>query len=259
MMHPASSHKRQFGLAVLSVGLAIACWQILSGVVFRSVLFPSASDTISTLVSQLHNASFLSDLRATLYRVLLGFTLGSAGGMLLGLAMGSIRPVRAFFDPYLNFFRFVTPIAWIAPATIWFGIGDAAKLFLVVYATIFIVVINTMHGVSQIHRDRVRMARVFGASPWQLFARVTVPGTVPFILVGMRIGLGNSFMTVIGAEMLSGSNGLGHLIYASRVFFQSNVMFAAIIVLGIFGFLSDRLFVIAERRFFSRYQPESAR
>jgi NitT/TauT family transport system permease protein len=258
-MRAASDRLRRVGLGLLSVGATIACWQILSGVVFHSVLFPSATETASTLVSQLHNTSFLSDLRATLYRVLVGFALGSAGGTVLGLAVGSIRPVRALCDPYLNFFRFVTPIAWIAPATIWFGIGDAAKLFLVVYATIFIVVINTMHGVGQIHRDRVRMARVFGANAPQLFARVTVPATVPFILVGMRIGLGNSFMTVIGAEMLSGSNGLGHLIYASRIFFQSNVMFATIVILGILGFLSDRIFVVAERRFFMRYQPAGMR
>ena len=258
-MRAGNARIRQVGLVVLSVGFAIACWQILSGIVFRSNLFPSASETISTLVSQLHNTSFLSDVRATLYRVLIGFVLGSAGGAILGLAMGSIRIVRAFFDPYLNFFRFVTPIAWIAPATIWFGIGDAAKLFLVVYATIFIVVINTMQGVHHIHRDRVRMARIFGANPWQMFVHVTVPATVPFILVGMRIGLGNSFMTVIGAEMLSGSNGLGHLIYASRIFFQSDVMFATIVVLGVLGFLFDRAFVIAERRFFTRYQPEAAR
>lgn len=244
-------------MGLLSVGAGVVLWQLLSGVVFRSVLFPTASDTLTTLAAEVHSGSFLHDLGATLYRVSLGFVIGSVGGAVIGFAMGSIGIVRRFLDPYLNFFRFVTPIAWIAPATIWFGIGETAKLFLVVYATVFIVVINTIHGVSRIHRDRLRMARVFGASSWQIFSRVTLPGTIPFVLVGMRIGLGNSFMTVIGAEMLSGNDGLGHLIYASRVFFRSDVMFATIILLGAFGYLSDRVFVLSQRRLLSRYHAEA--
>jgi NitT/TauT family transport system permease protein len=230
-------------------------WQLTSTIVFHSILFPSAAKTASALVTTIASGTLAKDLFATLYRVLAGFAIGSFAGALLGLVMGSVPFVRKFFEPYLNFFRFVTPIAWIAPATIWFGIGETSKLFLVVYATIFVVLVNTIAGVTHVHRDLVRMAQAFGGRGWQIFVYITLPATVPFILSGMRIAMGNSFMTVIGAELLAGNNGLGYLIYSSRVFFNSDVMFAAIVVLGTLGFAADRIFHVAQQRLFWRYRP----
>jgi NitT/TauT family transport system permease protein len=234
-------------------GLAI--WQFTSTLVFHSILFPSAVKTAAALAATIASGTLTRDISVTLSRVLAGFAIGSLAGAMLGLLMGSVPVVRKFFEPYLNFFRFVTPIAWIAPATIWFGIGETSKLFLVVYATIFIVLVNTIAGVTHVHRDLVRMACAFGARGWQVFAYITLPATVPFILSGMRIGMGNSFMTVIGAELLAGNNGLGYLIYSSRVFFKSDVMFATILILGTLGFAADRIFDVAQHRFLWRYRP----
>jgi NitT/TauT family transport system permease protein len=241
-------------LSVLSIAAGLALWQAASTVALRSILFPSLTRTLVALVATVESGVLPQDLWVTLLRVLTGFLIGSLAGAALGLLMGSVTVARKFFDPYLNFFRFVTPIAWIAPATIWFGIGEASKLFLVVYATLFIVLVNTMAGVTHVHRDRIRMARAFGARPWQVFGYVTLPATVPFILTGARIGMANSFMTVVGAEMLAGNNGLGYLIYSSRVFFRSDVMFATIIVLGALGFAADRLFDLAQHHVFWRYR-----
>ena len=224
---------------------------------FHSILFPSALATFSALVTEVAGGSLGKEIAVTLGRVLAGFAAGSALGASLGLLMGSFRAIRTFFRPIVQFFRFITPIAWIAPATIWFGIGEASKLFLVVYATMFIVLVNTMAGITHIHRDRFRMASAFGADRLELFWWITVPASLPFIVTGMRIGLGNSFMTVIGAEMLAGNNGLGYLIYSSRVFFRSDVMFAAIIVLGAFGFAADRLFVLLRERVLARYETQN--
>ena len=245
---------RSVALSALSIAALLVLWQLTSTLVFQSILFPSAARTAAALVASVRAGALPHDASITLLRVLVGFAIGSAAGAVLGLAMGSVTLVRTFFEPYLNFFRFVTPIAWIGPATIWFGIGEAAKLFLVVYATVFIVLVNTMAGVTHVHRDRVRMARAFGARPGQVFWHIVLPTCVPFILTGMRIGMGNSFMTVIGAEMLAGNNGLGYLIYSSRIFFRSDVMFATILVLGTLGFLADRVFVAAQHRLFARYR-----
>lgn len=242
-------------LSALSIAAGIVVWQFTSTRVFHSILFPSASKTAAALVTTIASGTLAKDLFATLYRVLAGFAIGSLAGALFGLVMGPVPIVRQFFEPYLNFFRFVTPIAWIAPATIWFGIGETSKLFLVVYATIFVVLVNTIAGVTHVHRDLVRMAQAFGGRGWQIFAYITLPATVPFILSGMRIAMGNSFMTVIGAELLAGNNGLGYLIYSSRVFFNSDVMFAAIVILGTLGFAADRIFHVAQHRLFWRYRP----
>ncbi len=250
---PATGAPRYVILALCSIAAMFVIWQATSTLVFHSILFPSVGQTAAALAATVRAGVLPRDISVTALRVLVGFVLGSLGGASVGLLMGSVAAIRKFFEPYLNFFRFVTPIAWVAPATIWFGIGETAKLFLVVYATIFIVLVNTMSGVAHVHRDRIRMARAFGARPWQVFRHITLPASVPFIVTGMRIGMGNSFMTVIGAEMLAGQNGLGYLIYSSRVFFRSDVMFATIVVLGALGFAADRVFDLAQHCMLRRY------
>lgn len=232
--------------------MALVVWQ-LAAAVFDSVLFPSATDTARAFVDLVRGPDLRMHATRTMTRVVVGFAIGSVGGVALGLAAGAIKPVRRFFEPYVNFFRFVTPIAWIAPATIWFGVGETTRLFLVVYATVFIVTINTMSAFGHVGRDRVRMARMLGASRLQVFRDITLPVAVPFILVGMRIGMGNSFMTVIAAEMLAGQNGLGYLVYSSRIFFKADLMFAVIVLLGVLGYLTDRVFARFQSRTFGRF------
>lgn len=244
----------RLALSVISVCVALAVWQVLSTTVLSSILFPSMGATLVALADQFASGEIAKHIGITTYRIVAGFFIGSAAGAVIGLVMGSFAFVRKFLDPYVNFFRFITPIAWITPAVIWFGVGEGSKLFLIIYATLFIVLVNTMTGVLHIHRDRLRMASAFGARAWQVFLYVTLPASVSFILTGMRVALGNSFMTVIGAEILSANSGLGYLIYSSRVYFRADIMFAAILLLGIMGFAADRLFAFIHQRFLGRYQ-----
>lgn len=248
-----STHGR-FMLSFLSISVGLVIWQLFSTVVYSSILFPSATATLGALAEQLTSGELGRHIGITSYRVLVGFLVGSALGAMLGLLMGSFALVRKLLDPYTNFFRFITPIAWITPAVIWFGVGEGSKLFLIIYSTLFIVLINTMAGVAHIHRDRQRMASAFGANAWQMFCHVTLPATVGFILTGMRVALGNSFMTVIGAEILSANTGMGYLIYSARVYFRADTMFAVIILLGGMGFMADRLFAVMQTRIFWRYR-----
>lgn len=249
-----SSPRARLGLSLLSLTLALSLWQWSSALLNSAIIFPSASATLAALYTQFSSGEIGKHIGITAYRVLAGFFLGSAAGALLGLLVGSFALVRKFLEPYTNFFRFITPIAWVTPAVIWFGVGESSKLFLVVYSTLFIVLLNTAFGVTHIHRDRLRMARAFGAAPWQLFCYVTLPASVGFILTGMRIALGNSFMTVVSAEVLSANSGLGYLIYSSRVYFRADVMFACILLLGSMGFAADRLFAWIQHRLLWRYQ-----
>lgn len=253
-MNRVASRGARLRVAALAVGGTLLLWQLTSTFVFRSILFPSVTDTAAAMTQLILGPDLRGHALSTMGRVLAGFAIGSAAGIVLGLLAGSVGPVRRFVEPYINFFRFVTPIAWIAPATIWFGVGETTRLFLVVYATIFIVAVNTIAAIAHIDRNKVRMARAFGAGRVDVFRLITIPVSIPFILVGMRIGMGNSFMTVIGAEMLAGQDGLGYLLYSSRVFFRSDIMFATIVVLGILGFLTDRAFGVLQRTAFGRYE-----
>ena len=245
--------RRNLVVSTATVAAVLLLWQALSALT-QTNLFPSVSDTLSALVGLIVSGTLGGHIWQTLSRVLVGFAVGSTLGAFLGLIMGSVVVVRRFFEPYVNFFRFVTPIVWIGPAIIWFGVGDRSTEFLIVYASVFVVLVNTMAGVGHLHRDRVRMARAFGASAWQVFGLVAVPSTMPFVLTGLRIALGNSVMTAVTAEIVAGNNGIGYLIYNSRVYFEFDVMFASIVTLGVIGLLVDRLFVSAQRTVLRRYR-----
>ena len=182
------------------------------------------------------------EIYASLQRILIGFTLGCLVAVPLGLAMGNVRSIRLALEPYVNFFRFIPPIAFLPLVVLWFGIGETSKVALIVYTTLFIVLINTMAGVFQIPVIKIRAARSLGIRGSSLFRFVVIPSTVPFIITGMRIAMGNSFMTVVAAEMLSANSGLGYLIFSSRVFYRTGHMFVGLITLGILGFLADLLF-----------------
>ena len=134
---------------------------------------------------------------ASLRRVLSGFAIGAAAGIVLGLAAGSLRLARLALDPYVNFFRFVPAIALLTPFVVWFGIGEKSKVLLIVFATLFIVLLNTVAGVDDIPRNRLRAGRMLGASRWQEFRLIVVPSTLPYMLTGMRIAMGVSFASII--------------------------------------------------------------
>ena len=139
----------------------------------------------------------------------------------------------------MQFFRFVPSLAWLTPVVIWFGIGETSKVLIIVYTTMFIVLINTMVGVSHIAPNKLRAAACLGATPFKTFIFVTLPATLPFILTGMRLAMGNSFATVVAAEMIAADSGLGYLIFNSRLWMATDKIFIGIVCLGALG-LADR-------------------
>lgn len=239
----------------LSVASLIALWQGLSGPMKAAWGVPAPLDIADTFVNLVADGSLIRHVAASLARILTGFAIGSALAIVLGLLMGSVLIVRRFVEPYVQFLRHVPPIALISIALILFGLGESSKSFLIAYTTTFIVMLNTMAGVLSIPKNRVRPALCFGASPVQIFFRVTVPSTVSFISTGMRIGLGNSFATVVVAEMLAAKTGLGFLIFYSYQILAIDQVLVGIIVLGALGYVADRLFESVENRYGARFRP----
>ena len=117
--------------------------------------------------------------------------------------------MRRLLEPYTEFLRFIPATALITVAVIWFGIGEGSKIFLIIYTTVFIVIINTAAGVSAVAPNKIRAARSLGAGPAQVFFFVALPATVPYILTGMRLAMANSFVTIVAAELVAANDGLG--------------------------------------------------
>jgi NitT/TauT family transport system permease protein len=238
----SSPRWRAFATSGISVAAFVLLWQIASARTAAAILFPGPLTTVQTAITLLNEGILTSDIGISLARIGIGFALGVSVGVPLGLAMGTFRPINIFFEPYIQFFRFVPAIAWLVPAILWFGIGELSKIFLIFYTTVFLVLLNTMVGVTSVRPNQIRAAQCFGATPWQRYAWVVLPATMPFILTGMRLAMGNSFAAVVGAELIAAERGIGFLIIDSWMWMAADRMFAGMLTLGLLGVLADLLF-----------------
>src|SRR3989441_5999033 len=154
-------------------------WQLASLYVVGSVLFPPPTVVFSKGLLLVRNGVLLEHLAASMQGILGGFIAGSLLGIPIGLAMGSFWPVRKLLEPYTEFLRFIPSVAMITVAVIWFGIGEGSKIFLIIYTTIFIVILNTAAGLSAIAPNNIRAAQTLGATRAPIFLHVPLPAPVP--------------------------------------------------------------------------------
>ena len=250
--------QRSFGKVLgYLIGFAslFTIWHVASVYLLNSVLFPPPLRVVSKARELARDGTLWENASISLQRIALGFFFGAMIGIPLGLAIGSFSVVRRVLEPYTEFFRFIPATALITVAVIWFGIGEGSKIFLIIYTTVFIVTINTAAGVSAVTPNKIRAARSLGANRAQVFLYVALPATVPFILTGMRLAMGNSFVTIVAAELVAANAGLGKMIWDSRLYMLVDNIFVALLVLGLLGFTADRLFRWAIYAFADRYSP----
>lgn len=243
-----------FLVTAASLVAGVVAWAAASHLL-ASPLFPSPGQIVASANELFRSGVLLADIGVSLRRIAIGFVLGCVVGIPLGLAMGLFRPVRAFCEPIVQFLRFVPPIAWLIPAILWFGIGETSKILLIFYMTVFLVLINTMAGVSSIRPNTLRNAEACGVTRWQLFWWVVFPATMSYSVAGARIALGNSFAAVVGAELIAADVGIGFRIVESGKWLAMGDMFAAILTLGLLGIAADRLVNGLSSRWLRRYLP----
>ena len=230
-------------------------WHLASVYVVQSLLFPSPLVVIQKAWNLALSGVLFENVGYSLRRILIGFFMGSAIAIPLGLIIGSFSLARKFLEPWTEFLRFIPSVAMITIAVIWFGIGEQSKIFLIIYSTIFIVILNTAAGVSAITPNKIRAALVLGASQRQVFFNVSLPATVPYILTGMRLAMANSFTTIVAAEMIAANEGIGVMLWNGRMYMLIDEIFVALLCLGLLGFGADRLFRWVIFRFAGRYSP----
>jgi NitT/TauT family transport system permease protein len=179
------------------------------------------------------------DTVGSMYRVLVGFAVGAGLALPLGLLMGASPRVYAWINPLMQVLRPIPPIAYIPLSILWFGLGNAPAVFLIALGAFFPVLMNTIAGVRQVDGIYIRAARNLGVSQRAMFVRVMLPAAVPYILSGVRIGIGTAFIVVIVSEMIAVNNGLGFRILEAREYFWSDKIIAGMISIGILGLMID--------------------
>jgi NitT/TauT family transport system permease protein len=237
---------------LFSVALGIVIWEMLSWR-FRPLFLPSPGLTLQAVAELWDDGTLIQSIGASLARILAGWSLGLVIGIPVGIVMGYFSFVRRLLDPYVEFFRFIPPIAFVTLAVIWLGPGEASKVALILYTTIFIVMINTIAGVLSVSELRLRAAATLGANRLQTLLTVIFPSTVPYMVTGARIAMGNSFLTIVSAEIVAAQVGLGSMIWTSRNYGKTEWVFVGIIALGLLGYTCDRVVRIVVKRMLRRY------
>jgi ABC-type nitrate/sulfonate/bicarbonate transport system permease component len=244
---------RKLGFAIISFSVLLAIWHLSVGTLFNPILVASPKATFTKIATMLESGELLRHVAVSLKRVIVGYMVGCTLGIALGAIIGRIRIVGELIDPVLELIRPISPVALVPLAMLWFGIGELSKYFIIIYATVIIVLLNTAAGVSRTPVTRIRAARCLGATDYQLFRKVVLPSAVPYILTGMRVALGFSFMGIVAAELIGAREGLGFLIMNSQLLLQTDQLFVGLLTLGIVGLVVDRIFRTILARSMRRY------
>lgn len=179
------------------------------------------------------------DAYSSLYRVIAGFLIGAVLALPMGLVMGANQRIHDLMNPLVQILRPIPPIAYIPLAILWFGLGNPPSFFLIAIGAFFPVLMNTIAGVRHVDGIYLRAARNLGVSQWTLFTRVILPAATPYILAGVRIGIGTAFIVVIVSEMIAVNDGLGFRILEAREFMWSDKIIAGMLTIGFLGLAID--------------------
>lgn len=239
-------------MTTLTLVVTLVLWT-LGASVSSPWFFPSPLAVVDAMVVLTESGDLPRAIAISYFRILTGWSVGCVIAIPIALVAGRIAAIRLVVEPFFNFFRFVPPIALLGIAILWFGIGENSKVAIIIYTSLFTVFINTMAGAASIDESPGRAARSLGATRRQVLLRVVLPATVPAILIGMRVGMGFSFMSVVAAEMIAANEGVGFLIYNARLFLKTANAFAGIITLGAMGLVADVVFRAVVRRAFRKH------
>jgi len=227
----------------------LALWQVAasSGWVNAAVL-PPVDAIVVALWKGLAGGSLLGDIAVSLQRAGLAFTAAVIVAIPLGLVMGQARAVETALDPILQLFRQTSALALYPVFILLLGLGEASKVFVIFWATLFPLLLNTISGVKEVDPKLLEMARAYGARRLTIFRRVVLPGAVPSIFVGLRLGATTALLLLIASEMIGANKGIGFQVMNAQYNFQIPLMFAAIVILAALGLIANQALVSLQRR-----------
>lgn len=232
---------RRVWLSAASLAAVCATWWLLTHSGRIPALFLPAPEAVWQKFRLLATSGFMDatlwqHLQASLQRILLALAGAVALGIPLGVLTGSSARARALLDPLIEAWRPVPPLAYLPLIVIWFGIGELSKVLLIFLAMLAPVILATAHGVSHVDRDRLRAARTLGAGRAQLLRHVVLPEALPEILTGVRIGLGTGWSTLVAAELVAATRGLGFMVQSAAQFLVTDVVVLGILVIALVAF-----------------------
>ncbi|MER9232260.1 ABC transporter permease [Mesorhizobium sp. M0622] len=227
----------------------LALWQVSSSAGWvNTAVLPPIDTIVAALWKGLAGGTLLGDIAISLQRAGLAFAAAVLVAIPLGLFMGQVRTVETALDPILQVFRQTSALALYPVFILLLGLGEASKVFVIFWATLFPLLLNTISGVKQVDPKLLEMARVYGAGQITVFRRVVLPGAVPSIFVGLRLSATTALLLLIASEMIGANKGIGFQVMNAQYNFQIPLMFAAIVILAGLGLIANQALVSLQRR-----------
>jgi ABC-type nitrate/sulfonate/bicarbonate transport system permease component len=236
---------RRLGTGALGLAALVALWQILAMIISDPVFLPSVSQTAASFAHYLthpypsQGKPLWYDAATSLRRVLIGFTAGAAIGVALGAGMSASRVVRHAIDPVIEVLRPLPPLAFIPLFIIWLGIGELPKEVLIMIGVIPVMAVTTVAALDEVPDDLRLCARTLGASSRYTMLRVQIRSALPGILTGMRISMAGAWTSIVAAELIAATSGLGYLIMQAGDYLNTALVFSGIISIAILGLVLD--------------------
>ena len=236
---------RQLTLSLITLGTLLALWWAVTRLQLIAPLFlPPPGDVLRKLLTiagpqGFMDATLWQHLAASLTRILIALLAAVLIGIPVGIAMGLSATVRGILDPLIELYRPVPPLAYLPLMVIWFGIGETSKILLIYLAIFAPVAMSALAGVKSVQQVRLRAARSLGASRGQLLWFVILPGALPDILTGLRIGLGVGWSTLVAAELIAATRGLGFMVQSAGEFLATDAVLAGIAVIAVIAFMLE--------------------
>jgi taurine transport system permease protein len=249
---PASIGRRPL-VSLAAVAAVLLAWAVVGqNQVIDPLLLPGPVEVLDTaralVLEGYRNVALWQHVLASLARAMAGFLAAAVTGIPLGLMMGRSRTLDALLDPFVQFLRPLPKLALIPLVIVWFGIGEFSKFLLIYLATFLTIVVSAAAAVQNVPEDRIRAAQSLGVSRGQLFRHVILPSALPELFTGVRVAVGIGWTTLIAAEMIASSSGLGWMVINASSYLRTDVVMLGILLLGGLGYLLDLLLVLAQRR-----------
>jgi len=236
-------------VSLLSPIVLLLVWELLVRTrILDARFFPAPSAVLRTLAGLLVSGVLLYDIGVSLTRITVGFTMGAVSGMLLGLLMGISRLARAALKPLVGVIYPIPKIAILPLVMLVFGLGEPSKYVIVAIGVFFLVLLNTMAGVMNIDSIYFEVGRNCEARRSDVLLTIAVPGALPLIFTGLRLGWGTALLLIVAAEFVSARAGIGYLIWNAWQTFAVEEMYAGLLMISALGLVSFALFDVIERR-----------
>ncbi len=239
-------------ISVITMAGLFALWWLASHFAWMPPLFLPTPEIVFTrlyesALGELTDAPLATHFGWSMFRVFTAFALACATAIPIGIAMGVSRIARGVFDPPIEFYRPLPPLAYLPLIIIWFGIDELSKVLLIYLACFAPLAMSARAGVRSVSQEQIHAAYSMGASKWQVIAHVIIPGAMPEILTAMRISIGFGWTTLVAAEMVAATHGLGQMVLNASNFLRTDIVIMGIVVIGAIAYLFDLLMRYVER------------